>query len=190
MTARTHDLAAITAFGLVATVQSVRAVTVATALMAVLFNQIGGVFPDIDQPTAPLWRNLPIGHLFGKAFDKLSGGHRFLTHSLLGLALFGWLFHWIFHLLNLLIPRMDAHIVWWAFMIGMVSHLFMDMFTKEGIPLFLPIPVKIGLPPLKALRITTGHLAEKLIFLAILVFDIWFCAIHYNTLAAIIHHIK
>ena len=52
MTARTHDLAAITAFGLVATVQSVRTVTVATAILAVLFNQIGGIFPDIDQPTA------------------------------------------------------------------------------------------------------------------------------------------
>src|SRR6266576_6759121 len=123
MTARTHDLAAITALGIVASVQTVRTITVATALLAVLFNQIGGIFPDIDQPTAPLWRNLPIGRFFGKAFDKLLGGHRFLTHSLLGLAMFGWAAHWFLHLLNLIIPKMDAHIVWWAFMIGMVSHL-------------------------------------------------------------------
>ena len=190
MTARTHDLAAITAFGLVVTVQGVRSISVATALLAVLFNQIGGIFPDIDQPTAPFWRNLPIGHLFGKAFDKLLGGHRFLTHSLLGLGLFGWLFHWLFHLINLLIPKMDAHIVWWAFMIGMVSHLFMDLFTKEGIPLLLPLPVKFGLPPFKALRLTTGKLGEKLLFLGILVFDVWFCSAHYQTLAAIFHHIK
>lgn len=190
MTARTHDLAAITAFGLVASIQSVRTVTVATALLAVLFNQIGGIFPDIDQPTAPLWRNLPVGRLFGKAFDKLLGGHRFLTHSLLGLALFGWVFHWLFHVLNLLIPRMDAHVVWWAFMIGMASHLLMDMFTKEGIPLFLPIPFKIGFPPLKALRITTGKLAEKAVFVAILVIDIWYCSAHYQHLANIFHHIS
>lgn len=190
MTARTHDLAAITAFGLVATVQSVRTVTVATAILAILFNQIGGIFPDIDQPTAPLWRNLPIGRWFGKAFDKLLGGHRFLTHSLLGLALFGWLFHALLHLLNLIIPKMDAHIVWWAFMIGMVSHLFMDLFTKEGIPLLLPIPIKFGVPPLKAFRVTTGKLAEKLIFVGLLVFDVWFCSAHYQSLSAIFHHIR
>jgi inner membrane protein len=190
MTARTHDLAAITAFGLVASIQSVRTITVATAIVAVLFNQIGGIFPDIDQPTAPFWRNLPIGHLFGKAFDKLLGGHRFLTHSLLGLALFGWAFHWFFHLLNLLIPKMDAHIVWWAFMIGMVSHLLMDLFTKEGIPLFLPIPVKIGVPPLKAFRLTTGKFGEKLVFLGLLGVDFWYGSTHYQQLVEIFHHIS
>lgn len=190
MTARTHDLAAITALGLVANVQSVRTISVATALLVLLFNQIGGIFPDIDQPTAPLWRNLPIGKLFGKAFDKLLGGHRFLTHSLIGVALFGWLFHWFFHLLNLLISKMDAHLVWWAFMIGLLSHLFMDLFTKEGVPLFLPLPLKVGLPPLKSLRITTGKLAEKLVFAAILLVDIWYCASHYARLADIFHHIK
>lgn len=190
MTARTHDLAAITAFGLVASIQSIRTVTVATAILAILFNQIGGIFPDIDQPTAPFWRNLPIGHLFGRAFDKLLGGHRFLTHSLLGLVLFGWVFHWFFHLLNLLIPKMDAHIVWWAFVIGMVSHLFMDLFTKEGIPLFLPIPVKVGIPPLKTFRLTSGKLGEKLVFLGLLAVDVWYTSSHYQQLVNIFHHIS
>jgi inner membrane protein len=190
MTARTHDLAAITAFGIVATIQTVRPVTVATALLALLFNQIGGIFPDIDQPTAPFWRNLPIGRLFGRTFDKLLGGHRFLTHSLIGLALTGWLFHWLFHMLNLLVPKMDAHIVWWAFMIGVVSHLFTDLFTKEGIPLLLPIPVKFGIPPIRAFRLTTGKLGEKAFFLALLAFDVWFCSVNYHQLAAIFHHIS
>ena len=190
MTARTHDLAAITAFGLVVSVQSVRAVTVATALLAVLANQVGGIAPDIDQPTAPLWRNLPIGGVIGKAIDKLLGGHRFITHSLLGLALFGWAMHWLLHLLNLLIPRMDAHIVWWAFMIGMLSHLVMDTFTKEGVPWLLPIPVKFGIPPFKRFRITTGKIFEKLIFVGILAFDVWFCWHNYAHLADIIHHVK
>lgn len=189
MTARTHDLAAISSFVIVATVQTARPISVATVLLALLFNQIGGIFPDIDQPTAPFWRNLPVGRLFGKAFDKLLGGHRFLTHSLIGFLLSGWLFHWLLHMLNLLIPKMDAHIVWWAFMIGVASHLFMDLFTKEGIPLLLPIPLKFGVPPVKALRITTGKLGEKLIFIALLAFDIWFCSITYSDLAAIVHQI-
>jgi inner membrane protein len=190
MTARTHDLAAITAFGYIATVQSVRTISVATALLALLFNQIGGIFPDIDQPTAPFWRNLPIGKYFGKAFDKLLGGHRFITHSLLGVALFGWLAHGLFHALNLLVPKMDAHIVWWAFMIGVLSHLFMDLFTKEGVPLLLPLPFKFGIPPIRSLRITTGKIAEKTIFILILGVDIWYCSTHYVTIVTLFHHIK
>jgi inner membrane protein len=189
MTARTHDLAAITAYSVVIVYQSVRPVSVATVLLALLFNQIGGIFPDIDQPTAPFWRNLPIGRLFGKAFDRLLGGHRFLTHSLIGLALTGWLFHWLLHMLNLLIPKMDAHLVWWAFMIGVVSHLFMDLFTKEGIPLLLPIPIKFGIPPLRSLRLTTGKWGEKVVFLALLAFEFWFLSAHYHHLVSIGHSI-
>ena len=190
MTARTHDLAAATAFLMVVSVQSVRTVTLVTALLAVLANQIGGIAPDIDQPTAPLWRNLPVGKFLGKGVDKLLGGHRFITHSLLGLALFGWATHWLLHMLNLLIPRMDAHVVWWAFMIGMISHLVMDTFTKEGVPWLLPIPIKFGFPPLKSLRITTGKWAENLVFLLILAFDIGFCWHNYAHLANIVHHIR
>ncbi len=190
MTARTHDLAAITAFGLVVSIQSVRTVTLATALIAVLANQLGGIAPDIDQPTAPFWRNLPIGKLFGKVFDKLLGGHRFITHSLLGLALFGWGMHWLLHVLNLLIPKLDAHVAWWAFMIGMVSHLVMDTFTKEGVPWLLPIPIKFGMPPLRRLRVTTGKLVEKVIFLGLLAFDAGFCWHNYAHLADVVHHIR
>jgi inner membrane protein len=190
MTARTHDLAAITAFGFIAVTQPVRTVTVATALVAVFANQLGGVAPDIDQPTAPFWRNLPIGKFFGKGIDKLLGGHRFITHSLLGLFLFGVGFRWLLDLLHQIIPRMDIHIVWWAFMVGMVSHLVLDTFTKEGVPWLLPIPFKFGIPPLKSLRITTGKLAEKIIFITILVVVFWYCSAHYQHIASIFHHIS
>src|SRR5580704_10243231 len=95
MTGRTHDLAAITALGVIVLTQPARTMTLATAIVAVFANLIGGITPDIDQPTAPLWRNLPVGKFFGDIFDKLSGGHRFVTHSLLGLAIFGFAVHWL-----------------------------------------------------------------------------------------------
>src|SRR6266851_1074765 len=122
MTARTHDLAAITALGVVVLVQPVRTVTLATAIVAVLANLIGGITPDIDQPTAPLWRNLPVGKYVGKLFDQLSGGHRFLTHSLLGLALFGFAAHLLLMFLHPIMSTVNIGLVWWAFMIGMASH--------------------------------------------------------------------
>jgi inner membrane protein len=188
MTARTHDLAAITALGAVVFIQPLRTVSLATVLVAVLANQLGGIAPDIDQPTAPFWRNLPIGGSFGRVFDKMLGGHRFLTHSLLGLALFGFLFRALLAFLHPIMPHIDSGYVWWAFMIGMASHLVMDTITKEGVPWLLPIPIKFGLPPIKKLRITTGKIAEHfIVFPLILLADIAFCAAHYNELLTLIH---
>jgi len=189
MTARTHDLAAITALGIVFLVMPEQTMTLATAIVAVFANLIGGITPDIDQPTAPLWRNLPIGKYLGKIFDTLLGGHRFLTHSILGLALFGYLFHTLLIFLHPIMSSVNIGFVWWAFMIGMLSHLFMDTLTKEGVPWLLPIPIKLGLPPLKKWRITTGKWVETLVvFPLLLVFNGWFYSTHYQQILYILHH--
>jgi inner membrane protein len=190
MTARTHDLAAFTALGFITVIHPVRSLTVATVLVAVFVNQLGGIAPDIDQPTAPFWRNLPIGKYFGKGIDHLLGGHRFLTHSLLGLILFGIGFNFLLDLLTPIMPHVDTGIVWWSFMVGMLSHLILDTFTKEGVPWLLPLPFKFGFPPVKKLRITTGKLAEKSLFIIILAIDIWYVYANYSQLVKIFHHIS
>ena len=123
MTARTHDLAAITALGVVVLAAPLRTVTLATAIIAVFANLIGGVTPDIDQPTAPLSRNLPVGKYFGRVFDNLTGGHRFLTHSILGLLLFGFAAHWLLVFLHPIMHPVNIGLVWCAFMIGIIQHL-------------------------------------------------------------------
>lgn len=45
MTGRTHDLAAITALGIAVLIEPARTFTLATALVAILANQIGGILP-------------------------------------------------------------------------------------------------------------------------------------------------
>lgn len=190
MIARTHDLAAIT--GLVAVVivlSPLPPLSLATIIAAFIANQLGGIAPDIDQPTAPFWRNLPIGGIFGKVFSKMLGGHRFLTHSLIGLALVGFLLHWLLTFLQPIMPNVQTGYVWWAFMIGMLSHLVMDSFTKEGVPWLLPIPIKFGLPPLKRLRITTDHGVEKFIVLPLLaIVLIALCTANYHGLVDMFHN--
>lgn len=161
MTGRTHDLAAITSLGVIFILAGPSTLTLSTVLIAIFSNLVGGIAPDIDQPTAPFWRNLPVGNIFGKLFSKMSGGHRFLTHSIIGVVGIGYLAKLLLIFLSPIMGSVDADIVWWAFMIGVASHLFMDMFTKEGVPLLLPIPVKFGIPPVRALRITTGEKLEK-----------------------------
>ncbi len=188
MTGRTHDTAALTCLVIIIALYPLPSVTLATALVALLANQIGGIAPDIDQPTAPFWRNLPVGAIFGRFTDRLLGGHRFLTHSLLGAALLGFGAHWLLVFLQPIMPHVDINLVWWAFMIGVLSHLIMDTFTKEGVPWLLPIPFKLGVPPLRALRITTGKWIENfVIFPGLLVINILFCATYYQDIVKFIH---
>ena len=72
MIARTHDLAAITGlFGVILLLPTTPTVSLGTAVACLLANQLGGIAPDIDQPTAPFWRNLPVAGLFGKVTTKM-----------------------------------------------------------------------------------------------------------------------
>lgn len=188
MIARTHDMAAITALTAVVLSQPLRSVTLATVIVALIANQIGGIAPDIDQPTAPFWRNLPAASIFGKMVGKTLGGHRFLSHSLIGVALFGFLAKLLLKFLHPIMPHVDIGLVWWAFMIGVVSHLLMDSLTKEGVPWLLPIPWKFGFPPVRHLRITTGKAIEKFIVLpALAALAIWLVASHYIEISTFLH---
>lgn len=187
MVARTHDTAALTLLIAVVIVAPPPAMTVSTALVAILASQLGGIAPDIDQPTAPLWRNIAVGRYLGKVFGVLVGGHRFLCHSLVGVALFGALAMLFLDFIEPLMPHIDTSFVWFAFMVGVVSHLIMDSFTKEGVPWLLPLPFKFGFPPMRAWRVTTGKKVETLIVFPLLVtLTVWLCAKHYNTLMALI----
>ena len=189
MTGRTHDLAAAVALAGVLLIEPVGQMSLATPLLALLMNQIGGIAPDIDQPTAPFWRNLPIGGVLGRVIDKLLGGHRFLSHSLLGFGLFGFLSYWLLTFIHPLMMSVNIDYVWYAFLIGFGSHLIMDTFTKEGVPWLLPIPVKFGVPPLKRLRITTGKRVETLIIFPLLfVLLIWMVAGHYQGVESYLRH--
>ena len=189
MTARTHDLAALTALSVIFLAGPARILNLSTVILALFANLIGGITPDIDQPTAPIWRNLPVGKYFGKIFDKFLGGHRFITHSVLGLVIFGFLVHWILIFFHPVMHNVNTGYVWWAFMIGMVSHLIMDTLTKEGVPWLLPIPVKFGFPPIKAWRITTGKTVETwVVFPVLFIFNGWFYFINYHRILYILHN--
>jgi len=188
MTGRTHDLAALNTLAFVAIIaDGGGSITLSTLLVALLANQIGGIAPDIDQPTAPFWRNLPIGGYFGRIIDRMLGGHRFITHSLIGLGLFAFLSNMLLHFLHPIMRSVDIDLVWIAFIVGMVSHLIMDTFTKEGVPWLLPIPIKFGIPPIKALRIVTGKKMEKFIFTLLVAIDIWLIAMNYDHLLRLFH---
>lgn len=191
MTGRTHDLAAFTAIGFIVATQPVSNMSLATAFVAFSANMIGGLTPDIDQPTGALWHKMTLGTLFGKFISPLFGGHRYISHSILGLILFGVLSK-LFLMLISGILWVDMNIVWWAFMIGVLSHLVTDSFTHEGVPWLFPIPLHFGIPPIKALRFHTGGIIEKgVVFPGLILLNMYiFYANHQHILNFIKHNIR
>ncbi len=195
MTGKTHDLASTTAlilfvlfapeyFGFVLPVM-----TLPTAVVAFGANFIGGLFPDIDQPTSDFWDNFRFGPLVAKVICPAIGGHRHLSHSLLGLALTGGGLKLLFEALSPLI-LIDFVPVWWAFMIGVVSHLATDIITKDGLPLLWPLKWRFGIPPIKALRIRAGSFMENLvIFPGLLLYTFYLIYTHQDKVLFLLKNI-
>lgn len=190
MTGRTHDLAAFTALNLIILAHPVSHISLATGLVAFSANMIGGLAPDLDQPTADLWRKLPAGGLYARLITPFFGGHRYVSHSLIGVIIFGVGLHYLLEIMKTVLI-VDMSLVWWAFMIGFVSHLIMDTFTREGVPWLFPIPFKFGIPPLSFLRMRTAGLIEKsIIFPGLIIFNAWIFYNHYGLYLAMFHKLN
>jgi len=188
MTGRTHDLTAFTGLSYVIATQTMPHISLATALVAFSANMIGGLAPDIDQPTAALWHRIRGGSILGKLVQPLLGGHRFISHSIIGIFLFGKVAEYGLGLMSSVL-LVDMHVVWWSFMIGFISHLAIDTFTKEGVPWLFPIPIRFGIPPFKVLRIKTGGIVEKsFVFPGLLITNVYLYYTHYGKFLDFIKH--
>lgn len=189
MTGRTHDLAAFTALNFVVATHSLPSMTLATAIIAFSANMIGGLAPDIDQPTATLWHRIRGGSFIARFITPLLGGHRFISHSLLGIFLFGFLLKFFLEAVSTILI-VDMNIVWWSFMIGFISHLVMDTFSHEGVPWLFPIPIHFGFPPLEIMRPHTGGVVEKsFIFPVLLMINIYIVYVYYSHIFSFFHNI-
>lgn len=163
MTGRTHDLAAVVAVSAIGLTQSIPTINYPTLGLTIIATLIGGLAPDLDQATGSLWRKLPAGYWAGKIFNFfLIGGHRSISHSLVGVFLFRFLFDL---LLNPLVGpyHLNHSVVLGAFSLAYLSHLITDSLTYEGVPWLYPLPIKFGFPPLSGLRMKTGGLIENFI---------------------------
>ncbi len=188
MTGRTHDLAAFTALNYVIISQPLTEMSLATAFVAFTANMVGGLAPDIDQPTADLYHRVRGGSILARIIHPLLGGHRFISHSIIGIFLFGFVLQILLDMLGKVL-LVDMDVVWWAFMIGFISHLIMDLFTRDGLPVLFPIPIRFGIPPLRFLRIKTGGLVEKsFVFPGLLLINAYLVYLHYGKILDFVKH--
>jgi len=163
MTSTTHQMIALVFAFFVLTLFPV-SVGPVVGIIAVIAVMVGALTPDLDQPTANIWRRLIGGNVVGNIFNAFSGGHRHFTHSILGIFLINWAVSLLTtHLIN---PSFinEATIVANAFLIGYISHPIADTFTDRGVPWFWPLKIHIKIPPgPEELRVTTNSFVEWLI---------------------------
>lgn len=184
MLGRTHELGGIAA--LLASDIAYGGVNISTptALLCIVAAFIGSLTPDLDKPTSLIYQKIPAGSFIGKIIHPIFiGGHRHISHSLLGFAIFAFLSHWLIFT-YLLASHLLVSYIWISYGIGILSHFILDAMTTEGIPLFFPLPYKVGIPPVKALRIVTGSWVEHLIVFPFLIIAIGYMCIHYFSILA------
>lgn len=143
---------------------SIKQLGLSPALALVLFfsSLLGASAPDLDTPTGGLWEKVPAGSLIGRIVHPIFiGGHRHLSHSVIGLGIFAWLFH----LFLILLDFNSSPLILTAFILGYISHLFADGLTEEGVPLLFPLEYHFGFPPapFEKVRIKTGKWFENLV---------------------------
>lgn len=174
MTARTHDVFAFACLITVAAIYPPTVLSIPTIFTSIVGNVIGSLAPDLDQASNRLWDLLPGGNLVGRVLRHAFIGHRTISHSLLGGYL---LYRFLVWVLPVVFNEsyVDINILLVSIMIGFVSHLIADGVTKEGIPLFFPLPFKVAFPPFRFLRVTTGSAVENWVVLpAVGGYILWF----------------
>ncbi|MBP1890544.1 inner membrane protein [Clostridium moniliforme] len=93
---------------------------------------IGSFSPDIDMKSSYISKRHPLlSKYFGSKFK-----HRGFTHSLLFLII-------LFLICKILITKTNENVlvitICYGFLVGYISHLILDLITKEGIELLYPI---------------------------------------------------
>ena len=144
----------------------------------IIATVLGSSAPDLDTPTGELWKKVPAGGLISRIINPIFiGGHRHLSHSLIGYFIFTGLFSLFVKMIPHEIIVENYQFIILAYMTGHLSHLFADMFTEMGVPLLFPLDYHFGIPPIKRVRIKTGKWFENLIIYPIvniaLLYVIW-----------------
>lgn len=117
---------------------------------------VGSLLPDICHGGSKIGRLFPV---LSKTINLLFG-HRTFTHSLLFLFLMA-------ALLQSFIPNESVTA---GILIGMASHLALDMVTKNGIKLFFPVNLTVRFP----ITATTGGFAEFAVFAILSLLSVYF----------------
>lgn len=113
------------------------------------FTHFGALISDIDMKGSYISKRFPIIHkLFGKRFR-----HRSFTHSLLFVGIIAFIGNTITISSN---DNIVFTCIFSGILAGVISHILLDIITKEGVELFYPVEINFSILPIK-----TSSKAEK-----------------------------
>lgn len=106
------------------------------------FTHFGALLSDIDMRGSYISKRFPIIYkIFGKRFR-----HRSFTHSLIFLGLIAFIG-------EIVIVSSNDNIVFTCIfsgiLAGVISHICLDLITKEGVELFYPVGINFSILPIK-----------------------------------------
>ncbi len=168
MTYKTHKTVALLASSVLFIHVHKIELTVPMILLLAIITVLGSSVPDLDTPSGKVWSKIPAGSLIGRIINPIFiGGHRHLSHSILGFGIFIALFGLLIKLLPQypMLSNLHSADLMLAFSAGYLSHIFADLFTEAGVPLLFPMGYHFGIPPdpFKRVRIKTGRWFENLV---------------------------
>ncbi|WP_422124145.1 metal-dependent hydrolase [Planococcus sp. X10-3] len=140
MTGKTHIIGGVTAS------LAFAQITNYDPLLLLGAGAVGALIPDICHGGSKIGRTFPF---LSKIINVLFG-HRTFTHSLLFLMMAAFLF----------IKFLPSEALAAGLLVGMGSHLLLDMATKNGIKLLFPIQTTVRFP----VTTKTGGATENVIF--------------------------
>jgi len=125
----------------------------------IIVGAIAGILPDVDVSTSLAGRSLP----WLSAYLERQLPHRSCTHSVVASTLISFLAYTVAFYFPEFISF--AH----AIVIGYTSGWVVDIFTRSGVEMFWPYPVRFVCPGNRNLRLITGSRTEYLILVAIVI---------------------
>ncbi|MFM7191322.1 MAG: metal-dependent hydrolase [Microcystaceae cyanobacterium] len=129
----------------------------------ILTGAIAGLLPDIDISTSPIGRILtPISR-----FLETRLAHRSATHSLIASGLLAVISYGLALKFSLNINFIHA------LNIGYFAGWFLDCFTKSGVEMFYPMPIRCVCPGNRNLRISTGSPPEYWLVTFLVAIALW-----------------
>lgn len=117
-------------------------------------SMAGSLFPDLDHRGSYLSRRMKLSSMIISNMFS----HRGATHSPILLTIgttIAYLLSKLYYIGELSI------IIATAFLLGALSHVFLDWFTKGGVPMFMPISKK----KYSLLKMSSGKAGEKIVFM-------------------------
>ena len=117
---------------------------------------IGAILPDICHGGSKVGRAFPV---VSKVINVLFG-HRSFTHSLLFLVIMAFL-------MNSFVTNESVTA---GVLVGMASHLVLDMATRNGIKLLFPLKIRVRFP----LTTRTGGTVEYMVLAALSLLSVYF----------------